>query len=350
MTVDRDHARSGRSDTGGGAYPVADTRTPRAAREENNPRVLRPMPGGAGLTVVANEAAATAEPAQALLRHTLPEATVVVIGPRGLAAALDERARTAGGRGRVLGVLGGDGTVNAAACAALHAGAALAVFPGGRCNHFAHAAGLHTVADAARAVEKGEGESVDVGLISSPGSDGPYGVFMNTLVLGPWADVVYMRHLTRPWGGVGRVAMPVALALAGRAAKPFDVRLDGRRRRVWLLFVGNGVYHSLRPPARDSLSSGRLDAGLLDAHGLPGGGPLAAALADAVDAPESLPLPERYLATRLELEELAGLRYAYDGEVADAPDSLILTVARAALPVYLPSDGSSGGHPAAQLP
>ncbi|WP_281154360.1 hypothetical protein [Streptomyces sp. HYC2] len=119
--------------------------------------------------------------------------------------------------------------------------------------------------------------------------------------------------------------------------------MDGRKRKLWLLFVGNGVYRSPRPlaaPARAELSSGLLDVWLLDAHWWAGRRQLAGHLARVAGMPENLPLPERHLPTRLDLDALSGLRYAYDGEVADAPAAVRLEAAPAALRLYLPTCGT----------
>ncbi|MET8631717.1 diacylglycerol kinase family protein [Streptomyces sp. NPDC004680] len=302
---------------------------------------LQPMPRGSGLTVVVNEAAGGAAQAQAWLQRALPSARLVAVKPStGVSAAFDDQARLiAAEGGQALGVLGGDGSVNAAAGAALQAGIPLAVFPGGTLNHFASAAGLYTVADTAAAVERGEGEAVDVGLMNEPGADRPPRVFVNTFVLGVYADMVFLRDL------LGRrcdrrIATALALSLACGAARSFRVWLEGEHRRLWLLFVGNGIYRShwrWESPARAGLSSGRLDVRLLDANGWRMHGRLAATLAHAADAPENWPLPERRLVTGLDLDDLTGLRYACDGETADAPASLRLEVAHAVLPVYRPS-------------
>lgn len=73
--------------------------------------------------------------------------------------------------------------------------------------------------------------------------------------------------------------------------------MDGRKRKLCLLFVGKGVYRSPRPlaaPARAELSSGLLDVWLLDAHGWAGRRQLAGHLARVAGMPENLPLPERH--------------------------------------------------------
>ncbi|ANH90215.1 hypothetical protein A8713_02875 [Streptomyces sp. SAT1] len=304
-----------------------------------DPSRIRPLPGGAGLRVVANPAATGAERALAELRSLLPRARPVTVrSPGGLPAALEAAARSAAEAGGALGVVGGDGSVNAAARAALRHGLPLAVFPGGALDHFAGAAGLRSVSVAATAVEEGRGAAVDVALIGTPGAHRPPRVFLNTFALGAYADLVRFRELVRPRCG-RRAATALALPFASGTARPFALRLDGTPRRLWLLFAGNGVYrqHSLHAlPTRERLSDGLLDVRLLDADAGQRHGRLVALLAEAVDAPHALALPEQHVVPRLRLAGLRGLTYAYDGEAAAAPDTLTLTAAPAALLLYRP--------------
>ncbi|WP_018569629.1 diacylglycerol kinase family protein [Streptomyces sp. PsTaAH-124] len=304
-----------------------------------DPSRVRPLPGGAGLRVVANPAATGAERALAELRSLLPRARPVTVrSPDGLPAALEAAARSAAEAGGALGVVGGDGSANAAARAALRHGLPLAVFPGGALDHFAGAAGLRSVSVAAAAVQEGRGAAVDVALIGTPGPHRPPRVFLNTFALGAYADLVRLRELVRRRCG-RRAATALALPLASGTARPFTLRLDGTPRRLWLLFAGNGVYrqHSLHAlPTRERLSDGLLDVRLLDADAGQRHGRLVALLAEAVDAPHALVLPKQHVVPRLWLAGLRGLTYAYDGETATAPDTLTLTAAPAALLLYRP--------------
>ncbi|MGW4350000.1 diacylglycerol/lipid kinase family protein [Streptomyces sp. NPDC004690] len=286
-----------------------------------------------------NETSTNAQAAVAALRRRLPRTRVVAVrSPAGLPAALDTSAQEAAVQGGALGVLGGDGSVNAAVRTALDYGLPLAVFPGGALNHFAAAAGLPSVADAAAALEEGEGSAVDVALIDEPDAKGPPKVFLNTFALGAYADLVHIREGARRW--CGRPAATVlALSLVSSTVRPFTARVDGTARRLWLLFAGNGVYthHSLRTlPARERLTSGQLDVRLLDADAWEHHGRLPALLAEALDAPHALRLPEQHLVPRLDLTGLHGIKYAYDGEVATAADALSLRTAPSALALYRP--------------
>ncbi|RPF40638.1 membrane-associated phospholipid phosphatase [Streptomyces sp. Ag109_G2-6] len=128
------------------------------------------LPDGAGLTVVVNTGAGTAGAAALdALRDRLPKAEIVECGGEELAAELS----AAAARSAVLGVCGGDGTVNAAATAALRAGVPLAVFPGGTLNHFALDLGLTGPEDTCRAVAGGQAVRVAVGRFTPTGTPPP---------------------------------------------------------------------------------------------------------------------------------------------------------------------------------
>ncbi|MFF2192235.1 phosphatase PAP2 family protein [Streptomyces sp. NPDC058157] len=128
------------------------------------------LPDGAGLTVVMNTGAGTAGAAALdALRDRLPKAEVVECGGEELAAEL----AAAAARSAVLGVCGGDGTVNAAATAALRAGVPLAVFPGGTLNHFALDLGLTGPEDTCRAIAEGQAVRVSVGRFTPTGTPRP---------------------------------------------------------------------------------------------------------------------------------------------------------------------------------
>ena len=155
----------------GGAYAVRRAWPVRPRRPAvTPPAVVRApaLPGGAGLTVVVNTRAGGGERVGRLTRELedlLPEARIVPVEGRDVAAALREAARSA----VVLGVAGGDGTVNTAAGVALETGLPLAVVPGGTLNHFAAELGVHGVPELAAAVQAGSAVDVTVGSATKHG-------------------------------------------------------------------------------------------------------------------------------------------------------------------------------------
>ncbi|MEV6314036.1 diacylglycerol kinase family protein [Streptomyces sp. NPDC051776] len=312
------------------------------------PRLPAPaLPGGAGLYVVVNPGSGvalrtgdSAAPAERL-RALLPEAGITELEPEDdLGALLDKAASRAAGCGGALGVCGGDGTLNAAAGAAVRHGVPLAAFPGGTFNHFAADLGVESLEEVARAVEEGDAVSVDLARASSP-NDGQEQVFLNTFSLGVYPELVRAREkLENRIGKWPALAVGLTRVLAG--TRPIDVAVNGRPRRLWLLFAGNGVYH---PAGFAPTYRARLDDGLLDIRAVDGSTPFARTRLLLAVLSGTLHSSRVLLATQMRRLRLDGLaeapHYAYDGEVSRGPvDGLVLGKWTRALTVYRPAAGS----------
>ncbi|MBT2481550.1 bifunctional phosphatase PAP2/diacylglycerol kinase family protein [Streptomyces sp. ISL-94] len=295
------------------------------------------LPDGAGLMLVVNTGSGTAAAAGLdVLRTRLPRAEVIECGGPELAAALEE----AVSRATVLGVCGGDGTVNAAATAALRAGLPLAVFPGGTLNHFAMDLGLGGAEDTCRALASGHAVHVGVGRFAPGPPDGSggsrgHGYFLNNFSIGAYPELLGHRLRWSPRIGSGPAALLAAWRVL-RAQRPVRLRVAGRPRSVWLLFAGNGTYHGTGPAPRrrDSLGEGLLDVRLVHGGGRPGPRMLAAALAGPLSRSPV------HVATRLRSLRIGdippGTPLAYDGEYAEAPPAVVLDELPDALTVYRP--------------
>lgn len=291
------------------------------------------LPAGKDLVVVVNQESGTATATASLVREALPLAEVVEVPPEELSAALDEAA----GRGRALGVCGGDGTVNLAASVAATHGMPLAVFPGGTLNHFAYDLGIETVHDTAAALTGGEAIRVDLGRFR-PGPKGPGGAdgyFLNAFSLGAYPDLVRTREHWSPRIG-GWPAGVLAAFHVLRGQRPLEAELQGRRRPLWLVFVGNGLFQRVGPAPgrRHNLADGLLDVRVV--HG--GRGPALRLLAAAVAGP--LTRSPAHAAVRRRRVRFGGLApgtpYAYDGEVAHSGTELMIDKLPEALTVYCP--------------
>jgi diacylglycerol kinase family enzyme len=194
----------------------------------------------------------------ARLERALPGATVRVLAE---GEDLLEVLREAAGQAAVLGVAGGDGSVNAAAAVAMEHELPLLVVPRGTLNHFARDLGLDGVADAVEAVVRGEATKVDVGEVAGE-------IFLNTASLGSYPSFVAVRE---KWQG--RLGKPLAAVVAAdrvlRREDALPARLDGHRRALAALFVGAGRYEpqGILPTRRPRLDSGVLDVRFLDIGG-----------------------------------------------------------------------------------
>ncbi|MEV1044277.1 phosphatase PAP2 family protein [Streptomyces sp. NPDC049916] len=291
------------------------------------------LPAGKGLVVVVNQRSGTATATAALVREALPAAEVLEVAPSELSTALDKAA----GRGRALGVCGGDGTVNQAASVAATHGMPLAVFPGGTLNHFAYDLGIETVHDTATALTAGDAIRVDLGRFrpGPNGEDGADGYFLNAFSLGVYPELVRTREQWSSRIG-GWPAGVLAACHVLRGGQPLEAELQGRRRPLWLLFVGNGLFQRVGPAPgrRHNLADGLLDVRVV--HG--GRGPALRLLAAAVAGP--LTRSPAHAAVRRRRVRIAGLApgtpYAYDGEVARSGPELLIDKLPEALTVYCP--------------
>ncbi|MFF0019361.1 phosphatase PAP2 family protein [Streptomyces sp. NPDC004082] len=288
------------------------------------------LPEGEGLVMVANKGAGTAGRARALL-ETLPGAELVECEPADVRAELEKAATHA----RVLGVCGGDGTVNAAAKVALRHGLPLAVLPGGTLNHFAYDLGVEDARGLARALRRGEAVRVDVGLFSS---DAAEGCFLNTCSLGVYPELVRERERWSRAVGGWPAGVIGALRVLRADRRPLRTGFEGREHPLWLLFAGNGTYHrvGLAPARRFDLADGRLDVRVVHGGRRPAVRLLAAALAGPLTRS---PAHAAVRVDRLRVDGLPpGTPLAYDGEVTEAAGELTLGKAREALTVYRPAD------------
>ncbi|MET9517531.1 phosphatase PAP2 family protein [Streptomyces sp. NPDC002994] len=293
------------------------------------------LPGGKDLIVVVNKQSGSAVATAALVRDALPRAHVVECEPDELSAELEKAAQ----QGRALGICGGDGTVNQAAVVAVRHGVPLAVFPGGTLNHFAYDLGIEEVHDTCRALASGDAVKVDLGRFTpGPGPGGEPGHFLNTFSLGVYPELVRVRERWAPRIG-GWPAGVLAAAEVLRGERPLEANIGehkGRRRAVWMLFAGNGMYQRFgaAPARRLDLADGLLDVRVVHGGRLPGLRLLAAALAGPLSRS---PVHAAQRLRKVWISDLApGTLLAYDGEVAEAPRELAIDKVGEALTVYRP--------------
>ena len=311
-------------------WPLA-PRTPAETRAHHTPLDSQPGGDGEGLTMVVNLAAGSAlAPSSARrLQEALPGAELVEVGDGlDVEAALELAQQSA----RVLGIAGGDGSINAAAAFAHRAGKPLLVVPAGTLNHLARDLGLSSTDDAIAAFREGHTVAVDLGTI-----DGH--PFLNTASVGGYTDLVDARE--RLEGRIGKwPALVVALVRLLRRGSPVEVEIDGRRRSLWMIFIGNCRYHpsGFAPTWRERLDDGELDVRLVDASR-----PWSRArllLAVLTGRLARCRAYEAFSTRQLRVRSLDGpIRLARDGETFDGSPEFTIEKQDRPLAVFVPPPG-----------
>ncbi|WP_432585463.1 phosphatase PAP2 family protein [Streptomyces sp. HD1123-B1] len=312
------------------------------------PRVSAPaLPKGEGLVLLVNQRAGAAAvgglSTADQLRVLLPAAEILECGPDDdFMTLLQTAGRRASERAGALGICGGDGSVNAAATLAAERGLPLAVFAGGTLDHFALDVGVPAYEDTAHAVTEGDAVAVDLARaapVSDSDADEDTKHFVNTFSIGFYPELVRIRESLQDRLGKWPAAA-VALTRVLRTAEPMEIEVNGHKRRLWVLFVGNGGYSpdGFAPAYRD-----QLDDGLLDVRAIDGDQRLARTRLLFAALTGTLGRSHVYSTARMRTLRLSGLddvrSLAYDGEVSGTrAGALRLDKLPGALTVYRPAE------------
>jgi undecaprenyl-diphosphatase len=215
---------------------------------------------GDGLVLVVNPGAGSAANVLTEVGKAWPRADIVELEPE--TDILAEVTKRIDDDVRALGAVGGDGTIACVAGIAVERGLPMVLVPGGTLNHFARDVGVDNLDEAQAATRTGAVVVCDVGQVDvTDGSgDTEHAVFVNTASLGGYPETVRLREkLQTRWPKWAAALLASTRML--RRAKPLDVLLNGRRHKVWMLFVGNGAYEpkGFGAARRPTLASGVLD-------------------------------------------------------------------------------------------
>ncbi|WP_274543218.1 diacylglycerol/lipid kinase family protein, partial [Microbacterium sp. CPCC 204701] len=199
-----------------------------------------PAATGRGVFIVRNAQSGTAvirtDPAVTLAER-LPEAVVHELDDGEDLADAVRAAMQTDAAPSILGVYGGDGSVSRMADLARRYERPLLVMPGGTFNHFARSADLTDVDTAIDALQAGNTVEVSAMEVAA---DGERAVLaLNAVAAGAYPELIdeRERHLPQLGKWLGGV---VAAWRALRSAEPLTIVRDGRRARVWSVFVGIG--------------------------------------------------------------------------------------------------------------
>ena len=229
------------------------------------------LPDGQGLGIAVNTLGGSyADETADALQKVFPKAYIKEIGPDESVDAGIAQVATRPGIA-ALGVWGGDGTVGAAAAAAVERSLPLLVLPGGTLNHFARDAGTPTLAAAVQAASRGEAAVADVGHVSVERGlpDSPEHlelIMLNTASIGLYPNLVRRREQLQP--ALGKpLAGVVAMFRTFAAGTPTTLIVNGVRHRLWILYIGRGRYYPRdhAPLVRPVLADGVLDLRMITA-------------------------------------------------------------------------------------
>lgn len=229
------------------------------------------LPGGLGLSIVVNTLGGSfTEETATALQGVFPDAHINSVHPdQDLLREIRHAAEHPGTR--ALGVWGGDGTVGAAAAAAVEHSLPLLVLPGGTLNHFARDAGTGSLKEAVAAASKGDAALADVGIVTverglAGSPERAQLTMLNTSSVGLYPNFVRRREQLQP--ALGKpLAGVVAMFRTFAAGTPSTLTIDGRRHKVWIAYVGRGRYYPRdhAPLFRPVMDDGVLDVRMITA-------------------------------------------------------------------------------------
>ena len=332
---------------------------------------------GEGLSIAVNTLGGSYTPETGeLLRQIFPKAHIHEIAEGDDVAAEIDAVATQPGT-VALGVWGGDGTVGTAAAAAVGHSLPLLVLPGGTLNHFARHLGIDTVeraaaAIAARRVEtvsvasvndqvfincaardlgtnsmddalaaltRGEAALVDLGhVVVERGlpelPETTEMAMLNTASVGVYPNLVRRRERLQPALGKPLAGLLASLRTFG-ANSPTTLTVDGRRHKLWILYLGRGRYY---PSDHAPLRRPILDDGVFDLRMISADEPFArarllwAVVTGTVAASKVTHLSE---ATEITVESVGQpLVLAVDGEPKPGVRKAVFSVRSRELRVY----------------
>jgi undecaprenyl-diphosphatase len=231
-------------------------------------------------------------------------------------------------------VAGGDGTIRCVSEILAEGHVPLLPVPAGTRNHFARELDIPTLEAAAEAAASGTRRAVDMGEVNACR-------FVNNSSVGAYPQIVVTREehekrLSKPFANL------LAIWTQLRHGHRFSVRVDGKRYRAWMVFVGNGLYGKglWSLAARESLDGNVLDFRLVRADLLLAR--VRVVLALLTGRLESSPLFVHGKYQELELDfDTDAVDVANDGEVERLKSPLRYRSLAGALEVLVPPEDTS---------
>lgn len=255
------------------------------------------------------------------------------VAPDGMTQAV--RAAITSGERRVA-VVGGDGTVSAAAAAIAHTPVELAIIPAGTFNHFARDHGIPMdLGHACELARSGTVQPADVGWVNGR-------LFLNTSSVGIYANFVRVRErLERRTGYWGASALAVARTFVH--VRPFRVWFEAegveRAYDTPLVFIGVGERELKLPALGNRVPDGRPGLHAMVVRGRTRARLVALSFAAAARGTHTVsrtPHLDSFLVGRCRIEQRHST-VAVDGEIVRLDSPLDYALGRDALRLVRPS-------------
>jgi diacylglycerol kinase family enzyme len=285
-----------------------------------------------------NDAAGTATAA----KHALEEVggfEIHAAPPEQLESSMRELMASAPPR---IAIVGGDGSVGTAARVVCGTETELAVLPGGTLNHFARDHGIPTdLSKAAVIAAGGASTRADVAYVGDR-------LFLNTSSVGAYVSYVRLRDRMEKYFGYSIASLIAAVRLF-MSMRPVDLELDvagGRRRySTPVVFVGVGERDTAAPTLGSRVPHGRRCLHVIVVRERRAARLLVVALDAATRGLEKLartPELDSFMVDSCTIR-MRGRRHhvAVDGEIIAAGATLDYRLAKDALKIVVPEDGSS---------
>lgn len=239
-----------------------------------------------------------------------------------------------------IAVVGGDGTVSAAAAASARTDVELVVIPAGTFNHFARDHAIPTDLDAACDVaQNGHVRSADVAWVNGR-------LFLNTSSVGVYANFVRVRERLEPRLGYW-TSSALAMIRSFARVKPFTLSFEAdgveRQYKTPLVFIGVGERELKLPKLGGRVEGGRSGLHVMIVRGRTRARLFALSFAAAARGTSALagtPHFDSFLVTRCAIEQRHST-VAVDGEVVSMQSPLNYELGRGALRIVVPDATAS---------
>jgi diacylglycerol kinase family enzyme len=259
------------------------------------------------------------------LRKLFDEATIEVIDSIKIEAGFESSLKPYIQQGKIIAVVGGDGSISAVANLLVNTKAVLMPLPGGTLNHFTKDLGIpQSLPEALAYFKSARKTNIDTGQVEGR-------TFINNSSIGIYSDSLVDRDEREKKYGKWPAAIVSAFAVLFRF-RTYHVELNGRIYTTPLIFVGNNRYE----PNAFAFLRTRFDEGLLSVYMVVGTSRLnllSAAIYLALGKKNVSKKLKSFSTETLTISTHRAIRVSRDGEHERASSPVKYTIQKSSLPI-----------------